>query len=240
MRGRIRSLKSSSLLPRSTLNAKFELQNCLLSWRGRNRGDYPWRKTNDPYRILVSEVLLQKTVSHRVARIYDDFFQKFPSVKDLAVANKKEIRALIRSLGLPKRVTYLSSLARQIMTQHGGKVPRNRESLLSLPGVGEYTSAAVLCFAFGERLPIVDTNVLRIFGRFFGLKIPAKQGTSEKFRRLATSVLPRTNFKEFNYALLDLGAKICLPFNPKCGECPLRASCSYRKGREPLNTPRKP
>lgn len=205
------------------------LQKCLLAWYDREGRDFPWRKTRDAYKVLVSEVLLQKTASDRVAGIYHRFFGKFPSVKKLARADEKKIREIVGTLGLKKRAAYLSSLAREISNKYAGKVPEDRESLISLTGVGEYTCDAVLCFAFGKRCPILDTNVRRVLRRHFGLRIFEARRSDKELRGLAASVLPHEKFREFNYALLDFAAKICLPSRPLCRECPLLSSCRFGK-----------
>lgn len=202
------------------------LRNSLLKWYEKEARDFPWRRTRDPYKVLVSEILLQKTTSRQVNDIYRSFFERYPSVRDLAAASAEEIKDIIGILGLEKRAAFLKESANKIVNDYAGEVPDSSEALKSLKGVGDYVCNAVLCFAFRVRSPIVDNNVARVFRRYFGLKSTKPAYSDKELWGIAKSILPRKGFREFNYALLDLAAKVCLASNPLHGKCPLSSRCS--------------
>jgi A/G-specific adenine glycosylase len=200
---------------------------------------WPWRKARDPYVVLVTELLLQKTTARQVMEVFESFFSKFPTVEALAKADEKEIEEIIGKLGLRKRARFLREIARYVVENFGGKIPEARESLMELKGVGVYTANAVLSFAYGKCVPVVDRNVARVLRRFFGFKedIPAYMDT--QLLEFAGKVMPTSMCREFNYGLIDLGAKVCVPVSPRlgksphCDECPLRDSCTYFLERHP-------
>ena len=186
---------------------------------------FPWRNANDPYVILVSELLLQKTTAAQVVKVLDEFLRRWPSVADLALADLGDIEKTIGELGLRKRARFLKEIAAKILTDYGGKVPRG-EDLTGLKGVGIYTSNAVRCFAFGERVPVVDANVARVLRRYFGISGKKPAYADRELWELAGVILPARGYKEFNYGLLDVSAKYCRP-KPFCNRCPLEPHCSY-------------
>jgi len=189
--------------------------------------DFPWRRTKDPYKVLISEILLQKTTSKQVEKIFRQFFEKFPSLARLALADIEEIRGVIGTLGLAKRAAYLKELASDIMNRFNGKVPDDPESLKSLKGVGKYTCNAVLCFAFNKPVPIVDTNIARVLRRYFGIFEEKPAYSDKTLWGVAQLVLPARGYRRFNYALLDLAAVLCLPSDPLCDRCPLHLFCEF-------------
>jgi A/G-specific adenine glycosylase len=205
------------------------LQRALVDFYKREGRRFPWRGVKDPYVVLVSELLLQKTTSSQVLKVFDEFFKRWPSIADLAAADLNAIREVIGSLGLVKRAEFLKGIALKIVEAYGGEVPCD-ESLTKLKGVGKYTANAVRCFAFGERAPIVDANVARTLRRYFGLKGGKPAYADKSLWDLADAILPEENYIEFNYGLLDLSAKYCRP-EPSCVDCPLRIHCSYAKSR---------
>ena len=201
-------------------------RNSLLRWYEKEARDFPWRRTRDPYKVLVSEIFLQKTTSKQVSDLYYQFFEKYPNVKDLASASVEEIKEIIGGLGLEKRAGFLKELANRIVDEYGGVVPDGPEVLKSFKGVGDYVCNAVLCFAFGAQVPIVDNNVARVLRRYFGLESTRPAYSDKELWKIAQSILPTKKFREFNYALLDFAAKVCLASNPLCGKCPLSSRCS--------------
>jgi len=206
-----------------------KLQKILLNWAKNNLRKYEWRTTSDPYKILISELLLQKTDAKKVEQVYPKFVECFPTVLDLHRANIKEVEELIRDIGLFYRAQRIKKIAEQIKNEFSGKIPDSKNELISLHGVGDYISNAVLCFAFEERVPIVDTNVIRVYERVFNLKSSkSRPRTDKKIWDFAEKILPLEKFVEYNYALLDFASSICRAKNPRCKMCPVNKTCRWQ------------
>jgi len=208
----------------------YYLRKKLLEWYHTNGRHFPWRKTKNAYNILIAEILLQQTDAPKVAKEYKSFVKLFDTPKKLSHAKTATVHRFIKKLGLDYRVDRLINLARSIEKKFNGLVPNTEEGLLSLPGVGKYIANAVLSSAYDKRVAILDTNIIRIIERFFGIKsTKPRPHTDPKLWVVAEQLLPRkTNMcKIWNYALLDFGALICSHYNPKCEECPCRHKCSY-------------
>ena len=199
----------------------------LIDWYRNNGREYPWRKDRTPYRILIAEIMLQRTKADQVAPIYLSFIEEFPDLERLGRASKEEIAKYFSKLGLIRRAGLVELLTKELIVRFGGKIPKNRQELLSLPSVGEYIADAVLCFAFNEDVAVVDSNVCRIIGRVFDLKAKGEARRDPQFRRAVNELLPSGKSKEFNWAIIDLGAMICTPRNPSCNICPIKSSCIY-------------
>jgi A/G-specific adenine glycosylase len=208
---------------------KQELVLSLLSWFKKNGRVLPWRNTNSEYEILIAEILLQKTSSKQVECIYVDFLRSFPSFKRLAEAEPGEIGEKIKGIGLKYRAARLQNMARMILMDFDGKVPKERKKLLELPGVGDYIANAVLCFAFGEDTPIVDVNVVRVLTRVFSIATIREKHKDKNLWALAGELIPKGFCREFNWALLDLASLVCTPRKPKCTKCPILSFCDYGK-----------
>jgi A/G-specific adenine glycosylase len=203
------------------------LRRALLAWYrrpapGSPGRDLPWRGARDPYAILVSEVMLQQTQAKRVAPKYREFLARFPGFPSLARAPVSQVIRAWAPLGYNQRAVRLHRVARRVAGELGGALPRDIESLRRLEGVGEYTAAAVACFAFGAGVAVVDTNVRRVLGRLFWADSSAP---SNGDAALARSLVPARAAADWNQALMDLGAMVCHPRSPRCGECPVRAWC---------------
>lgn len=212
----------------ATPRAAARFRRALYAWAGKHRRDFPWRRSPSPYGVLVAEILLQQTFARKVVPVYTEFMRRYPTPAALAAATHRAISALLHPLGLAYRARLLPRLGREIADRHGGAVPSSRGELLSLPGVGPYTAGAVLAFAFGRPEAVVDTNVVRVLCRFFGL--PAPRRTGEATRALwefAARITPRRGARRFYLALLDFAATVCTHYNPKCPDCPLAPSCRY-------------
>ena len=195
----------------------------LLSWFTINKRDFPWRHATDPYRILVAEKLLQQTTYGHVLKVYDIFFKKFPNIQSLAQAKVSNIEKSIRRLGFQRqRARQFKKIASTILSEHKGKIPSNKEDLLKLSGIGNYVANAVLCFAFNKDEPIVDMNVRRVVGRYFGWE---KINDKEIEKRLSTLIL-KGKAKQFNWGIIDFSSLICSR-KPKCKKCFLSDLCSY-------------
>lgn len=200
----------------------------LLDWYNTEGRAFPWRETKDPYSILVAEVLLQRTRAQKVAEIFPAFIGDFPDPKSLARASARKIANAIAPLGIAYRAGRLKNIAQVILEEYDGRVPDKRNELTNIPGIGDYTANAVLCFAYGYRLPVVDPTVARVFERVFDFHSQkAKPTTDKKLWQLAEELLPVHRFREYNFALLDLGALICVANNPKHAICPISDICRY-------------
>ena len=201
-------------------------REALRRWYAPRRGAYPWRTARDPYAIWVSEVMLQQTQAARVVPAYRSFLRRFPTVRALATAPRRDVVAEWGGLGYNRRAVRLSEAARAIVRDHGGRIPRERDELLELPGVGPYTAAAVASMGFGEPIAVVDTNVRRVVARVHqgieGHEVPAKEMWA-----LADAWLDLDDPTTWNQAVMDLGRQVCRP-NPRCDVCPLARVCRFR------------
>ena len=200
----------------------------LLRWFRQNGRELPWRRTRDPYRILVSEVMLQQTQVERVRDYYGRFLREYPTVQDLAAAHPARVRESWEGLGYYARARNLHAAARTIAKHHDGQFPRTLEEVLALPGVGRYTAGAVVSFAYGEPAPILDTNVRRVLSRIFVRRAASRPAQAERrLWALAEGVIPEGQAWAFNQALMDFGATVCTARSPRCGTCPMRSLCAF-------------
>ena len=202
--------------------------------RARCRRDLPWRRDRDPYRIWVSEVMLQQTQAATVVSYFERFLARFPTLSALAAAGEQEVLRLWEGLGYYRRARDLLRAARLLQADHGGVFPRDPASLMGLPGFGEYTRNAVLSQAFDLRLPILEANSQRVLSRLFGRrKTRVRARPAAGCGRRPAAILPARQVGEFNQALMELGALVCTPTSPRCGDCPLAPRCSAaRQGRQ--------
>ncbi|MBI3597429.1 MAG: A/G-specific adenine glycosylase [Nitrospirae bacterium] len=220
------------------------LQKKLLSWYRRNRRDLPWRRTGDPYRIMVSEIMLQQTQVATVIPYYLRFIKTFPTPSSLARSPLQNVLKLWEGLGYYTRARNLHRAAQAIHEQWNDQVPSTVEGLSSLPGIGRYTAGAVASIAFDVKAPVLDGNVRRVFCRIFAIrKDPRQAAVQDRLWGLAADLLPDRNVGDFNQALMELGAAVCLPRTPFCSLCPVRKSCrAYQLGlqdRLPLRIERR-
>jgi A/G-specific adenine glycosylase len=206
----------------------------LLAWFRREGRVLPWRDTRDPYRILVSEVMLQQTQVARVADYYPRFLRRFPSLRRLAAAPARQVREAWDGLGYYRRAANLHRLARVVLARHGGTLPSQPEALRELPGLGRYTAGAVASFAFGRRTPAVDTNVRRVLRRAFHPRLPAGTRGEQRLWQTASALLPRgaDAIWTFNQALMELGALLCTARVARCEVCPVAEACVTGQKRE--------
>ncbi len=204
--------------------------NLILEWHNDHKKKFGWRETQDPYKILISEILLHKTDSKKVEKVYPAFIGKFPTIYHLYRAVPEEINNLIKDIGLFYRGKRLKKIADKIVNQFEGNIPDNKEKLVSLYGVGEYISNAILCFAFKKRVPIVDTNVIRVYERVFNVKSSkSRPRTDKEIWNFAEKMLPRNSYVEYNYSLLDFASEICKAKKPFCNICPVKNIYEYKK-----------
>ncbi|MBQ8717167.1 MAG: A/G-specific adenine glycosylase [Clostridia bacterium] len=202
----------------------------ILLWYEQNKRELPWRETRDPYRIWVSEIMLQQTRVEAAIRYYERFLSRLPSVAALAECPEEELMKLWEGLGYYSRVRNMQKAARCIMSDHGGVFPDTFEGILSLPGIGEYTAGAIASFAFDLPYPAVDGNVLRVAARLAAFEQDILAPASKKLLTAAVAAAqPRTEAATFNQAMIELGATVCLPNGaPRCEKCPLFEKCEAR------------
>jgi len=199
----------------------------LLDWYRKNGRDLPWRNTRDPYHILVSEVMLQQTQVDRVLPKYEEWLSLYPSLEALAAAPESDAVDTWRPLGYNIRPRRLHAIARESMTRYGGELPGDEKTLRSFKGIGPYTAGAVMSFAFGKRAAILDTNVARVLFRIFVARGDARSHAMVKrLWELSRIVLPAKHVFDFNQALMDFGATVCVARTPSCAVCVMRRGCA--------------
>lgn len=213
------------------MNEKLQkrLRVFFIHWCREHGRTFPWRAEDvSPYGVLVAEMMLRQTRAEMVARIWPDFMACYPTSRDCANAPEDELFRVIKWLGLGKQRTHaLRSAAAALEQRHGGRIPRSVGKLLAIPHVGIYAAHAVACFAFNQRIAIVDVNVIRIMARLIGQNFPLdpRRGKGKAIWPVVESILPKRFFREHNYGILDFSAQICVPQIPKCDQCPLSNQC---------------
>ncbi|MFM8413429.1 MAG: A/G-specific adenine glycosylase [Planctomycetota bacterium] len=200
----------------------------LVAWYRRHRRDLPWRKSRDPYRVWVSEIMLQQTQVDRVRDYFTRFMNRFPDVATLARAAERDVLKLWEGLGYYRRARQLHAAAKRIVAEHGGRFPRTAAEFRGLPGIGRYTAGAIASIAFGEREPIVEANSRRVLARLVGHAGPVGGAGDEPIWRIAAELVPQRDPGLFNQALMDLGAMVCTVARPLCERCPLAEACVAR------------
>lgn len=206
-------------------NISDQTSNELIDWwriYGRN---FPWRNSDDPYLILMAEVMLHRTRALQVEAIFSTFVDRYPNLESLSKAEITEIINILRPLGLNWRTKLIIELVEEINQVYGGKLPESKQDLISLPGVGDYVASAIRCFAFGYPETVVDTNTSRVISRLCGFEEKGEMRRKKEVREAYQSILDKERPREFNYALLDLGAAICTPRNKSCSICPVSNYC---------------
>src|SRR5687767_9326061 len=211
-------------LPPPVVRQRFRRQ--LLTWYRKNGRDLPWRKSDDPYHILVSEIMLQQTQVDRVLPKYREWLEKYPSLAALAAAPADDVNRTWYPLGYNIRPRRLQAIARESVEKYGGDLPGDEETLLSFKGIGQYTAGAVMSFAFGKRAAILDTNVARVLFRIFvGKGVPKSHQMVRHLWKISETVLPHKNVFDFNQALMDFGATVCTARAPLCTACGMKRGC---------------
>lgn len=218
------SIRKAIYLPQMRISKK------LIKWYKENHRDYPWRNTNDPYSILIAEKLLQQTsVNESVIKVYNRILSKYPNIRSLSYAESDDLIPIVATLGLNYRAYELVKLARVIVERHGGEIPDNLDRLIELPGIGEYIARAILCFAYGLDVPIVDTNIARFIYRIFGWqgKMPSNPARVRRLIMQVEKLMVNGKAKIINLAMLDLCSSICSIKEPACLICPISKECQY-------------
>ncbi len=227
----------STAEPQSARDAA--LAQALVDWFANHGRDYPWRRTTDPWAILVSEIMLQQTTIPTVLPRYDPWMERFPTPAALAAATEEEALRSWEGLGYYRRVRALQAAARTIVQQHGGTFPQDEAAIRALPGIGDYTVGAVLSFAFNRPAPLVDANVSRVFARLENDATPVDSPAGRRAHwAMAARLVHRRHPRAFNSALMELGQTLCTPGEPTCLLCPIRTWCKAA-GNSPATLPAK-
>ncbi|MFP6677534.1 MAG: A/G-specific adenine glycosylase [Pirellulaceae bacterium] len=211
-----------------------KFQRRVRNWFASNARDLPWRRTTDPYRVWVSEVMLQQTQVQTVVGYYERFLRRFPDVRSLAAAEESAVLRQWEGLGYYRRARQMHRAAQAIVRDHQGKFPTDVEDVYQLPGIGRYTAHAILCFSQDARLPIVEANTQRLFARLLELEEdPTRSKGQRSLWQFAAWLLPRQSVSSFNQALMELGSLVCTPKTPSCTGCPVRDLCpTFSRGRQ--------
>ncbi len=232
-----RRASSRSYLDRLT-PALCETFHRLIDWYRQHARDLPWRRTRDPYRIWVAEVMLQQTRVDQAGPYYERFLKAFPTVEALAAASLDEVLRCWEGLGYYARARNLHQAARLLVAEHGGRLPTTYEALRRLPGIGPYTAAAVASIAFGEPRAVLDGNVIRVLTRVLAVEDDVRaSATRRALQKVADALIPVEAPGTFNQALMELGATVCTPVHPRCGDCPLREACRAMAQGKPTAFP---
>lgn len=206
----------------------------LLEWYRKNQRDLPWRHTTDPYKIWISEIMLQQTRVDTVIQYYRRFLERFGTLQELAGAAAQDVLAVWKGLGYYSRALNLQKAAQQVVERYDGVFPRDYEVLRQLPGIGDYTAGAIASIAFNQPYPAVDGNVLRVICRLEGSEDDISQSrTKKRVADIVCPIIPKDHAGEFTQAMMELGALVCIPLAPLCGQCPVQSFCAaYRTGRQ--------
>lgn len=198
----------------------------LLCWYAAQKRSLPWRTNPQPYAVWVAEIMAQQTRLDSMLPYYSRWMRRYPSIRSLARSAEQDVLALWEGLGYYSRARNLRRAAQIVIKEYGGRLPSTVEELNNLPGIGAYTAGAIASVAFGVDAPAVDGNAVRVLSRLFDVDMPASSASAQKFfRSLAAQHLPAGRAADYNQALMDLGAQVCTPRQPKCGDCPLRVEC---------------
>jgi A/G-specific adenine glycosylase len=198
----------------------------LLDWYKENKRIFPWRYTFNPYKILISEVLLQQTNADNVVDPYNNIIEKYASLNELSNSDPVKLRELFKKIGLFYRADRLIEISEVIINQYSGIIPDKRDELMDIKGIGNYICNAILCFGYNKPYAVLDTNVIRIFKRVFGVEsMKDRPRDDKKLWEFAQVILPEDCYVDYNYALLDFAAKQCTSYSPKCVKCIMRTVC---------------
>lgn len=206
---------------------KIRFQRSLLDWFEQNHRDYPWRKTNNAFHILLAEICLQKTGAQKAESAYLRIIEKYPSPALMRQASIEELEDLFKPLGLTHRARLLVEIAHEVESSFCGELPKDHNSLLRIRGVGQYIANAILVFAYETPSPLVDEGIARVYRRVFSLEATRRAYADKDLWGFAEEMMPIDSIREYNWALLDLSALVCRPRNPICKDCPLKDLCAF-------------
>lgn len=204
------------------------MRDAVLKWAKKNGRSYPWRDTMDPYGILIAEIMLRRTRANQVQQVYVEFMKRYPSIESLSKAESDEIQQFTYSLGLHWRNRTLPELAQLIISKHVGNIPKERDELVKLPGIGEYVAGMFLSSAFNRIEWIVDTNIVRVFSRFFDLKVKGDGRRDKNIVSISKRYVNCRHPRLVNFAIIDFAALMCKKI-PLDTRCPIHSECAYNK-----------
>ncbi|MEA2033618.1 MAG: hypothetical protein U9N41_08565 [Euryarchaeota archaeon] len=205
---------------------RLKFQESVIQWYKKyGRHELPWRKTKDPFLILVAEVLLRQTGAWKAENVYEKIVKQFGTIRELSIGDVTELKKLITPLGLHHRAELLITISKEIVNRFDGRIPPSYNELVGIKGIGQYIANSILCFGYNLRVPIVDESVKRVMSRCAGYRSKKKAYADTDLWVLVSSYLPKRNYVEFNYGLLDIGATFCKPSKPCCEDCPLKKLC---------------
>ena len=205
-----------------------EYHKKIKKWGNQNCRDFPWRRTNEPYKVLLAEIMLHRTQAMQVAKIYERFIGEYPDIKTLAKANKFELHKALFTLGLKWRTNLIKDMAETLVNKYESEIPKDKSELLSLPGISDYIASSVRCFAWNMAEPLRDTNTVRVIGRIYNLEIKDSSRRNNKFKELIAELVDPIEPRAYNFALLDLADQVCTrKEEPKCNKCPINNLCLY-------------
>lgn len=207
-----------------------QMVDSLLHWFAKNQRTLPWRNEYSPYQTWISEVMLQQTRTKTVLPYYERWMRRFPDIRSVAAAPVDEVLKYWEGMGYYSRARNIQKTAKIVVERFAGVFPDNYDHILKLPGIGRYTAGAIMSLAFNREYPVVDGNVERVFARWFNLEKPVKAKESQTFIvEMARALIPRGKARDFNQALMELGAVVCVPKNPQCQNCPVRMFCASER-----------
>jgi len=205
-----------------------EYRKKVKTWGKKNYRDFPWRRTRDPYKVLLAEIMLHRTQAMQVAKIYERFIREYPDIKTLVKANKSELHKALFSLGLKWRIDLIKDMAEMLVNKYDSRIPEDKSELLSLPGISEYIACSVRCFAWNIAEPLRDTNTMIVIGRVHNMDVKDSSRRNSRFKELAAELVDPDEPRAYNFALLDLADQVCTKKEePKCDECPINNLCLY-------------
>lgn len=221
-------LLKKKIIREKIIKRKRSFLHYLLNWSKENSPSYPWRKTSDPYKVMISEMLLRRTRASSVESVYTDFLKKFPTVEALAKSSRNKIEEVIKSLGINSRSHKIKSTAKKLVENYPDIFPTEEKELIEVFGSrSNYTINAIRCFAQNQKAPIFDVNVKRIFERVFSIDFGNEAHKKKSSWEIVSYAIPERRVKQYNWALLDLGKSICTVSKPKCKLCPISSLCDY-------------
>lgn len=204
-----------------------DVRDALLAWGKGHYRDFPWRKISNPYHILIAEVLLHRTRADQVRPVFERFIRDYPDIQSLLDADPTNVGEHLRPLGLRWRTDLLQKMVQEIAAHYAGKIPLNRKELMTLPGVGDYISSALLTFSGTSPEPIMDTNTVRVIGRVFGLHLNDSARRKKQFRKIMQQLIGENRAIDVSFAMIDLAAQVCRPHTPTCKSCPISSFCIF-------------
>lgn len=222
-----KSMASEPLQEMPSVKSINQFRNTIIQWFNKNKRIYPWRETRDPFRVLIAEIMLRRTKADQVKPVYETLFKEYPDSEAVAKAEDKKLEQILYPLGLKWRTPAFGLVARELKQKYHCKVPQTREELTELPGVGDYVAGAVLSVAYGKKEWIVDTNIVRVFKRYFGIRTSKEGRRDKQVIEMAKTYASCKDPRKANLAILDFAALVCTPQKPDCEKCPLSKRCHY-------------